>query len=155
MRLGDANPARPRTADKHADWIEEANKDPYSYLFGIRLVDGDTLIGSMALDGIEWPHGVAWLGIGIGDPEYWGKGYGSEATALALRFGFWEANLYRIQLTVFDYNQRAIASYEKLGFVREGTYRQFLQRDGQRHDMHLYGLLRPEWEARNAQSAGS
>ncbi len=64
---------------------------------------------------------------------------------LILRFVFHELNLHRIQLTVFSYNERAVALYENLGFTREGVYREHLQRDGQRHDMYLYGLLRREW----------
>jgi RimJ/RimL family protein N-acetyltransferase len=50
-------------------------------------------------------------------------------------------------LTVFSYNDWAIRLYEKLGFQREGVFREFLQRDGQVYDMLLYGLLRREWEA--------
>lgn len=149
MRLGDTDPARPHTSEKIAEQIDESNKKDNLFRFGIRLVEDDTLIGDEGLGGIEWQHAVGWLGIAIGDPANWGKGYGTEAMRLLLRFGFWEINLYRIQLTVFDYNERAIASYEKLGFVKEGAYRQFLQRDGKRYDMLLYGLLRPEWEARN------
>jgi RimJ/RimL family protein N-acetyltransferase len=53
---------------------------------------------------------------------------------------------------VFSYNKRAIALYEKLGFQREGVYREFLQRDGKRFDMYLYGILRREWDARQQQS---
>jgi RimJ/RimL family protein N-acetyltransferase len=49
-----------------------------------------------------------------------------------------------VQLTVFSPSRRAIALYEKQGFRREGTLREFLQRDGMRHDVLLYGLLRPE-----------
>jgi RimJ/RimL family protein N-acetyltransferase len=64
---------------------------------------------------------------------------------LALDYAFSELNLHRVQLTVFAYNARAIALYEKLGFVREGVYREFLHRDGVRYDMYLYGLLRREW----------
>ncbi len=67
---------------------------------------------------------------------------------LLLTFAFDELNLHRVQLTVFSYNRPAIALYEKLGFQREGTFREFLQRDGRRHDMFLYGLLRREWQAR-------
>ena len=154
LRLFNADPARPHTPEAIAEGIAESNKKTNAFRFGIRLVENDEMIGEEELDHIEWQHGVAWFGIGIGDPAYWGKGYGREATALLLRFGFWEINLHRIQLTVFDYNERAIAAYEKLGFVKEGTYREFLQRDGRRYDMFLYGLLRHEWEARNAESAG-
>ena len=150
LRLSDADPARPPTVDQVAGMIDEGNKKDTLFRFGIRLVEDDRLIGDEAIGEIEWPHAVGSLGIVIGEPEYWGRGYGGEAMSLLLRFGFWEINLYRIQLTVFDYNERAIRSYEKLGFVREGTYRQFLQRDGKRYDMFLYGLLRPEWEARHA-----
>ncbi len=94
---------------------------------------------------------MAWLAIGIGERENWGKGIGGEAMTLALDFTFRELNLHRVQLTVFEYNERAIALYERLGFVREGVCREFMQRDGRRYDMYLYGLLRREWEAqRNA-----
>jgi RimJ/RimL family protein N-acetyltransferase len=62
-----------------------------------------------------------------------------------------ELNLHRVQLTVFSYNERAIALYEKLGFQREGVYREFIQRDGRRYDMYLYGLLRREWKANQKQ----
>jgi len=91
---------------------------------------------------------VAWLSIGIGEAEARGKGYGYDAMRLALNFAFNELNLHRIQLTVFSYNAAALALYNKLGFTHEGTYREFLRRDGQRHDMLLYGLLRDEWTTR-------
>jgi RimJ/RimL family protein N-acetyltransferase len=64
---------------------------------------------------------------------------------LILRFAFHELNLHRVQLTVFEYNARAIALYERLGFRREGTYRETLLRDGKRFDMYLYGMLSHEW----------
>ncbi len=76
---------------------------------------------------------------------------GARATAarrsdLILKYGFNELNLHRIQLTVFEYNERGIALYEKLGFRREGVFREFMLREGRRYDMYLYGLLRREWE---------
>jgi len=46
-------------------------------------------------------------------------------------------------------NRRSIALFEKLGFRREGAHREFLQRDGERYDMLLYGLLKHEWRAGN------
>jgi RimJ/RimL family protein N-acetyltransferase len=67
---------------------------------------------------------------------------------LALNFAFRELNLYRVQLTVFSYNERALKLYEKMGFKREGVFRDFIQRDGRRHDMILFGLLRREWAER-------
>lgn len=51
-------------------------------------------------------------------------------------------------MQIFSYNQPSIALVEKFGFHREGVYREFIQRDGQRYDMDLYRLLRREWKAR-------
>jgi RimJ/RimL family protein N-acetyltransferase len=91
---------------------------------------------------------VCGISIAIGDRANWARGYGYDAGELALAFAFDELNLHRVTATVFSYNERSIALVEKLGFRREGAFREFLQRDGERHDMLLYGLLRPEWEAR-------
>jgi RimJ/RimL family protein N-acetyltransferase len=62
-----------------------------------------------------------------------------------LRYAFTELNLFRVSLNVFGYNQRAIRSYEKAGFVIEGCQRQALRRDGQYHDLVFMGVLRDEW----------
>jgi RimJ/RimL family protein N-acetyltransferase len=146
LRLLDAEAARPRSADDMTKWLEEEQKNQRSFQFAVRPLDSDALIGVIVLDGILWSHGVSWLSIGIGDRENWGKGYGHEAMTLLLNYAFSELNLHRVQLTVFEYNARAIALYERLGFQREGTYREFMQRDGQRFDMYLYGLLDREWQ---------
>lgn len=145
-RLLDTSPARARTQKYPEEWMDEADKSDRMYSFAIRTCADDKLIGLVELEGIIWQHGSGWIGIGIGEPEYWGGGYGREAMELLLRFAFWEINLHRVQLSVFAYNVRAIALYEKLGFVREGVQREFVHRDGERHDMILYGLLRREWE---------
>ncbi len=49
-----------------------------------------------------------------------------------------------MQLTVFSYKRARFHVYEKLGFRREGVFREFIRRDGQLHDLILYGLLRRE-----------
>lgn len=147
LRLLDAVPAYPKTEAALAQWLEERHKVTDAFLFAVRLLDSDELVGYIELDGILWTHQVSGVAIAIGDAANWGKGYGYEAMQLALRFAFDELNLHRVQLTVFSYNARAIALYEKLGFQREGVHREFIQRDGKRYDMYIYGLLRHEWKA--------
>lgn len=146
-RLWDAAAARPRTESSLRKWFEDMDKGQDEFAFGIRLMYSDDLIGYVDIDDILWNNGVGWLAIAIGDPTNRGKGYGFDAMNLALKFAFHELNLHRIQLTVFSYNERAIKLYERIGFQREGVYREFLSRDGRRHDMYLYGLLKREWEA--------
>jgi RimJ/RimL family protein N-acetyltransferase len=154
MRHYDAVPAIPRTEAQIAKDIESIAGRKDSFLFAIRRLDDDVLLGQFEIDGIDWQHRVTYVGIVILNPEERGKGYGQEAMELGLRFAFHELNLHRIALTVFAYNTRAITLYERLGFVHEGTHREFLERDGQRHDMLLYGLLRREWEERGMGDEG-
>lgn len=150
-RMFDANPAYPRSQSRVRSYLDdlERHKDN-CYAFAIRPLYSDDIIGYVELDGILWNHRLAWIAIGIGDASQRGLGYGHEAMLLTLKFAFHELNLHRIQLTVFEYNARAIALYERLGFQREGVYREALLRDGKRFDMYLYGLLSHEWEALNS-----
>ena len=154
LRLYDARPARPRSEAELSDSLRDRRDDPNSVIFGIRPIDEEVLVGTVELDGILWAHGVCGLGIAIGERSNWGKGYGREAAHLALAFAFHELNLYRVTATVFAYNQRSIHLVERLGFRREGAFREFIERDGQRHDMLLYGLLRPEWGVRRSEQPG-
>ena len=135
-----------RTEAMLAQWLDGTHRSTDAFLFAVRTLDRDELIGYVELDGILWAHRVGGVSITIGEIKKWGHGYGYEAMQLVLRFAFDELNLYRVQLTLVNYNERAIALYEKLGFRREGVYREYLQRDGRRCDMYLYGLLRSEWK---------
>ena len=130
-------------------WIEkEFEQDPPPYsIFMIRTLQDDRLIGDIGLDAVRNGHGDTFVGIGIGEREYWGKGYGTDAMRVVLRFAFTELNLHRVSLNVFEYNPRAVRSYEKAGFRHEGRARGVLHRAGQRWDLIYMGILREEWQA--------
>lgn len=147
LRHFDATPAFPKTEDQLSRMISDEQASRNGYLFGIRLADADELVGLLQVDGIQWPHRTAYISIGLGDQDKRGQGLGADAMRLGLQFAFLELNLHRLTLSVFSYNKRAIALYDRLGFVREGVYREYLERDGLRYDMFLYGLLRHEWLA--------
>ena len=118
---------------------------PEGFFFDIRALPEDRHIGFVGLWGPEWTHGDIVVSIGLGEPEYWGKGYGTEAMQLALRYAFTELNLHRVTLYVFDYNTRAIRSYEKAGFQFEGRIKGLIVRDGQRTDVTCMGVLHDDW----------
>ncbi len=150
LRALDVIPAMPRSVAQIAAWAQAQREASNGFLFAIETLgeaaDGREVIGWAELDGVLWSAGTTWCSIALG--EAWqGRGYGREALALLFDFVFDELNLHRVSLTVFAHNVRAIRLYEQLGFVHEGTAREFFQRDGQRHDMHHYGLLRREWVA--------
>jgi RimJ/RimL family protein N-acetyltransferase len=145
LRLFDTMPSYPYSEGHIIDWIKTRQESNEHYMFAIRDKETDEFVGYIDLNGISWNNRVANLSIGIGSSAASGKGYGTEAMNLILKFGFHELNLHRIQLNVISYNEPAIALYEKVGLVREGCYREFVQRDGKKYDMYLYGILYPEW----------
>lgn len=127
-------------------WVEEmaTTSDP---IFAVDAVGGEQPqhIGNVSLFSIDQRSRQAELGIAIGDKAYWGKGYGPAAMSLLLDYGFGELNLHRIYLQVLDDNQRAIRSYERLGFTHEGARREAFYRQGAYHDDVQMSMLAHEW----------
>ena len=145
-RLLDTDAPRLHSAKAIKDWLEkELEKATDMYWFTIRTLEDDRLLGDITLSVINWGSRDSFVGIGIGEREFWGKGYGSDAMQLILRYAFTELNLNRVSLTVFEFNSRAIRSYEKVGFTPEGRVRQMIQREGRQWDILYMGILREEW----------
>lgn len=105
-------------------------------------------IGRVDYEGFRPRGRHAELGILIGEKDAWSRGYGPEAIVLLLNWLFNQRGLHRAWLTVQASNTRAQRAYEKVGFVREGTWREHYFYDGGWHDEHVYGLLDREFNAR-------
>jgi RimJ/RimL family protein N-acetyltransferase len=146
LRALDSDYARPVSAHEFATRLAPDQSDPNKVEFHLRTLQEDRLIGFVALHSIEWNNGAAMLAIGIGESAYRGKGYGSDALRLILRYAFNELNLHRVGLDVISNNTRAIRAYEGAGFQHEGTMRDAVLRDGSRHDRVLMSILRHEWQ---------
>ncbi|MBN1362545.1 MAG: GNAT family N-acetyltransferase [Sedimentisphaerales bacterium] len=73
------------------------------------------------------------------------KGYATFMIREVLRFGFGDLGLNRIWLGVFDFNKAAIACYQRVGFVFEGTLRQSAKLGGSYWNCHVMSILRNEW----------
>jgi RimJ/RimL family protein N-acetyltransferase len=87
------------------------------------------------------------------DPPFRGRGYGRAMVRQALRTGFDELGLKRIDLSVYDYNTAAIRCYELEGFVKEGHLRQARRVGDEIWSTDLMGILESEW--RHLESARS
>lgn len=103
-------------------------------------------IGGCGLRSIDRENGNAELSIFMLRGS-WGRGLGTDAVNALLDFGFGELRLERIYLHVFDYNTRAVRSYEKSGFVREAVLRRARFHRGAHHDVIVMAVLRAEWQA--------
>jgi len=146
-----AIPASPEAVKKRYEAIEKKMEtDRNLFYFTIRLRPDDRLIGFAQIYWIEWAGGYARLQLGIGLPDERGKGYGSEALRLLLRYAFSELNLFRLDAIVGEDNLAAMRLFQKAGFVEEVRQRQALYRDGRRWDLIGLGLLKEEWSASHA-----
>lgn len=153
LRLMDGDIALQFSIESIKKWIEENELSDKFAFFIIKSITNDEVIGEIGLSGFQGKHCNAFVGISIGEPENWGKGFGTDAMRIMLKYGFGILNLNHISLTVFEYNQRGVRSYEKAGFTLEGVQRQFIHRDGKRWDMYRMGILKSEWE--NSRKANS
>lgn len=146
-RLLDSDPATVFSVKTIKEWIEKEvyGDSPEFVIFGIRSLEDDRLLGEIGFDLVKDGHGETFVGLGLGERAEWGKGYGTDAMRIILRYAFMELNLHRVSLDVFEYNPRAIRSYEKAGFKLEGRMRGFLHREGRRWDLIYMGILREEW----------
>lgn len=146
-RLAGSGPAELYSDKKIKEWIEKGLEDgfkPERYFFSIRALDSDKLIGFLGL-WLNLIHSEVWVGIGIGEREYWGKGYGTDTMKLCVQYAFLELGAHRVSLGVHEYNPRAFRAYEKAGFRLEGRTRQDTMREGRRTDSLWMGILREEW----------
>jgi len=147
MRLLNGDAIRLNSVAANKKWLEKDLEDssPGLYFFSARAIADDRVIGAILLDVASWKDRNGFVAISIGEREDWGKGFGTDLMKLLLHFAFTEVNLRRMTLTVFEYNPRAIRSYEKAGFQHEGRFRKFLHREGRRWDMLFMGILREDW----------
>ena len=148
-RYMDGDPSIVISEKRIKEWLETQNEGghkPRIYRFNVRGLKEDKLIGFLGM-WVDLVHGDAWVGLGIGEREFWGKGYGTDMMKLCLRYAFTELNLRRVTLALMDYNPRALRSYEKAGFRLEGRTRSDIQREGKHYDSLWMGILREEWEA--------
>lgn len=131
--------------------LEEQGKKGYHFV--ICLLADDRPIGTAGFHHVNQEDGHASFGISIGEKGEWSKGYGTDALRAICAFGFGQLRLERIALDVYEPNRRAQRSYEKAGFVTEGTLRHAHFSDGRFHDVLRMSLLREEWKAQPRQPA--
>ena len=145
QRLAMADPAQQYSKENIKKWLEKGELSENEVFFMIQTINDDRIIGNINLEDFRNSNNNAFVGISISDPKDWGKGFGTDAMSIILKYGFNILNLHRISLNVFEYNPRAIRSYEKAGFKHEGTQRKWLNRDGKRWDLVWMGILKSDW----------
>ena len=138
------SPTRLSSLESEKEGIRARNSGE-DHHFSILSLDGDKLLGYCGIRDFNWLHRAARVGIFIGDTEFQGKGIGTEAMELLVGFGFDYLNMHSITLSVLDFNERAIASYKKVGFRECGRSHEAYRLHGEWHDWVEMEILEQWW----------
>ena len=137
----------PFTRESHLNWLHNKVEKGEVVQFMIMLNDNE--IGTVYLRDIDYKNKKCEFGIFIGEESNWGKGFGTIASKLAIDYAFKNLKLNRVFLRVFPSNIRAIKSYEKIGFLREGIFREDVIINEKSYDIIFMSILRKDWLNKN------
>lgn len=145
----------PVTLREEEQWFEGFSKKNRNDMILAMVTNDGRHIGNMGLHRIDWRGRVATTGTLIGEKDFWGKGFGTEAKILLLNHAFRSMNLRKICSQAIAYNERSIAYSRKCGYEVEGILKEHVFRRGQYWDIvNLAVFLEdfiPVWETYSAQ----
>ena len=128
--------------ESEAAWLEDAAKGSTNERhFAIERKESRTHIGNASIHDIDWVSRNAAIGMFIGDPASWNRGFGSDSLRALVRFAFEEMNLHKLKVNVFDYNDRAKHVLEAIGFTQEGKLSREFFREGKYHDIVIFSIF--------------
>ncbi|MDE7224669.1 MAG: GNAT family N-acetyltransferase [Acetatifactor sp.] len=132
------------TRESHHAWIRDMVNTGKVVQMMICEAGTELPVGSVYLRDIDRQHRKAEYGIFIGGEGARGRGYGTLAARLMIRYAFEELKLHRLFLRAFAENRQAIRSYEKAGFVQEAYLHDDVCIDGVYRDIVLMGIWKRE-----------
>ncbi|PWW36756.1 MULTISPECIES: GNAT family N-acetyltransferase [Paenibacillus] len=130
-------------AKKFTEAFSDFSLDRGRIMFTIENMDGEN-VGGLNLNSIDERNGTFSIGIQI-DRDHRGKGYGTRAIRILLKYAFFERRLNKFNDSVLEGNEPSAAMMRKLGCVQEGVRRQVIYTDGKYQDMILFGLTKDEF----------
>ncbi|MEW9109576.1 MAG: GNAT family protein [Cytobacillus gottheilii] len=111
--------------------------------FPVVLIEKDLLIGHMVFHQYfgEHTYEIGW----VFNPNYYSKGYASEAAKALLDYGFGKMKLHRIIATCQPENIASYRVMEKIGMRREGHFKKCIPNGSEWWDEYYYAVLAEEW----------
>jgi [ribosomal protein S5]-alanine N-acetyltransferase len=128
--------------EEQRKYIEECEADEEGFYWSIETKDGVT-IGTTALTELNEYHGVANLGIVIGDKNYWGKGVATEVITTLINHAFAHLNIFHVGAEVEEGNVPMIRALEKVGFKQDGLFESARVKNGKRINVHHFSIVKP------------
>lgn len=110
-----------------------------AFYWAMRLTADGTFLGLCDLSDIDWRHHRAEVGFILGK-DSWGRGYAYEAMQAVMNFAVTQG-IQRLWARTHVGDEASEKLLIKLGFEQEGYLRGHVDRDGERRDVRLWGML--------------
>ncbi len=131
---------KPFTREGHQHWIETM-VDTGKVVQFIICTKGGQPVGSVYLRDINKIDHKAEYGIFIGEKDALGKGFGTQAARLIIRYAFEQLGLHKVMLRLLADNKQAYRSYEKAGFVQEAYLKDEVYLEGTYKDVIYMAII--------------
>jgi len=112
-------------------------------MFSIEDLHGE-YVGGANINSIDEKNGTFSIGIQV-DRDHRGKGVGTRAIRILLKYAFFERRLNKFNDYVLEGNEPSAAMMRKLGCVQEGVRRKVIYTNGKYLDLILFGLTKDEF----------
>lgn len=134
---------KPVSCEEHRDWLANKVFKGLVHQFVVCMNEGDIPLGSVYLQSFAKEHRRAESGIYL-DEQACGKGVGTEAVKLLVRYAFEALGMHKLTARVLAHNMASRRLHEKAGYVQEAYLKEELFLDGQYEDLILFGVLNPK-----------
>lgn len=140
----------PLTEQQLENYIKDANtEDSNTLIYKVIYKETGTTIGHISLGDIDKKNMSARVGkVLIGDKNMRGLGIGETMVKETLKIAFEELKLHRVSLSVFDFNHSAISCYERVGFIKEGLFRDYRKIGDQYWNTWGMSILESDWPSK-------
>lgn len=136
----------PNTRAQQVAHFEKIHASRGDMQFGIAMVEGDELVGSIGLHHIDWIHRRGDISIVVGETSAQRRGVASEAIGLIVAHAFEKLNLHKVTAGMWVTNEGSRKAFERNGFALEATLRESFWHTERYVDEWRLGLLRSDWQ---------
>ena len=134
--------------EREKKWVEEKIFDDFKEIYWAICDKGtNKMVGMTSLRYIDYRNRKAFIGgITIGK-EHWGKHYAYYAIVLVMKYAFLELGLNKVSTDyIAEHKVSEHLFTHKLGFKKEGVFRQELFKNGKYHDIVKVAILKSEFD---------
>jgi len=129
----------PLSTEMQKKWYERTLNNSSKRKFIVETKDKIS-IGMLGIMDIDLKNRHCECGITIGEKNYWGQGFASDALSVIIKYLFEELGMNRIYAKIYEYNQKSLKLFNSLGFQIDGEIKDFIYTDGKYYNMFILSL---------------